>query len=437
MNKTTRLGLHAGRGLIQVASAYPTFRKVVAEAVQNGLDADATRILIKIDLQKRVASISDNGNGVNETDFNTAIELVCASRKVNAKHKLGRFGIGLIAGLGKCDSFSFVSRPKSGGSFKQWNFDTQAIEACADDIQIPVTERADLNRSAKFSSEINFKGIKRDRFISDVTAEELAAEIKSHYNKAMVRLGTVISIDVVSLDGNIESIEIEGEKYSGRKIETTVTTTKKGAAVRFDLWVAPRNQGQKPAGIVVGEIGSDHTFSFNDFAESSAEWFSSNQDCLKGLRSGLLTGEILGDGVKLHTNRRQFQTDEGLAEFCKAIIDWYNNTGKQILEDERADRKDGRFQDIGRSVLQRLEEIIPNFKQITQVISDAKFGSIGHGHATPNNGTVLDSTLPYKALGSTNGSGNGGGSTSRRNTPRELESGTRNSHTECGNRTSG
>lgn len=418
---TAKIGVHVGRALIHAATAYPTFRKVIAEGAQNALDANAVRIIVDVNLKDRAVTIKDNGDGVSEEDFNKAIQLIHRSSKIT-ESKLGRFGIGLIAGLGKCRSFYFISRPKKGGTFKQWTFTTSEIQECEENIEIPVIERPDLNKDTSFSSLITFVGIKQDRFISEVTASELAEEIRGHYNKALVRLGTVVSITVTDTQGNTETQEVIGEKYSGQKIETFVGTTKHGDAVCFNLWIAPRNTGQKPLGIVVGETGNDHTFPFSDLADSAAEWFAASPECLRALKLGLITGEITGDGVRLHANRKQFETSEALGEFCRVIIDWYTKIGKSILEAERENRKDDRFQNIGRDVLKKLEEIIPNFNQITQVIRSARFGSIGHGHANPSSGKVLDQTLPFNALGSTTGSGNGNPRTSRSQNPQERES---------------
>lgn len=418
-----KLSLHIGRALLQVASAYPTLRKVIAEATQNALDANANKIVIDVNLKDRQVTIQDNGDGVSEEAFNEAIQMICESRKLSGTNqkKLGRFGIGLIAGLGKCKEFRFVSRPKGRGKFKQWTFNTSEIQECADEIDIPVCDRTDLNHNAPFSSLIIFTGIKQDSFISAITATELADEIKHHYNKALLRLGTVVSITVTDTEGNVEAVELEGERFSGRKVDEQVLTTQHGAAVVFNIWIASRKPGSKPPGIVVGEVTSDHTFPFSDFADSTAEWFASDLDCLKALKSGILTGEILGDGVRLHTNRRQFEKNEALGEFCHAISTWYANTGKAIIESERTELKDCRFQDIGRDVLRKLEEIIPGFSQIKNVLRSANFGSIGHGHAIPNSGTVLDETLSFNALGSTNAKGNGNPHSGRNDVPRENE----------------
>ena len=115
-----KLSLHIGRALLQVASAYPTLRKVIAEATQNALDANASKIIIDVNLKDRQVTIQDNGDGVSEEAFNEAIQMICESRKLlgTDQKKLGRFGIGLIAGLGKCKEFCFISRPKGRGKFR-------------------------------------------------------------------------------------------------------------------------------------------------------------------------------------------------------------------------------------------------------------------------------------------------------------------------------
>ncbi len=70
---------HLGRGL------YRSFATVIAEAVSNSWDADATKVKITID--KKNLIVEDNGKGMNGTDFQDKFLKVGYSRRLDAANK--------------------------------------------------------------------------------------------------------------------------------------------------------------------------------------------------------------------------------------------------------------------------------------------------------------------------------------------------------------
>ena len=89
---------HLGRGL------YRNFATVVAEAISNSWDAEATKVHIIINKEEKNMIISDNGKGMNHDDFQNRFLKVGYSRREDSnncsKRKvLGRKGIGKLAML--------------------------------------------------------------------------------------------------------------------------------------------------------------------------------------------------------------------------------------------------------------------------------------------------------------------------------------------------
>lgn len=100
---------HLGRGL------YRNFATVVAEAISNSWDAEATKVHISIDKNKKEMIIKDNGKGMDKVDFQEKFLKVGYSRRNDKSNKsrrkiLGRKGIGKLALLSIADKIAVVSK---------------------------------------------------------------------------------------------------------------------------------------------------------------------------------------------------------------------------------------------------------------------------------------------------------------------------------------
>ena len=100
---------HLGRGL------YRNFATVVAEAVSNCWDADATEVRITIHQENRTMTIRDNGKGMSEDDFRNKFLKVGYSRRNDESNEstrkvLGRKGIGKLALLSVSGKVTIVTK---------------------------------------------------------------------------------------------------------------------------------------------------------------------------------------------------------------------------------------------------------------------------------------------------------------------------------------
>ena len=102
-----------GRGL------YRNFATVVAEAISNSWDAEATEVCIKIDKNKKTMEILDNGKGMDRDDFQNKFMRIGYSRREDKGNQsrrtvLGRKGIGKLAMLSIADKVTIQSKKEGG-----------------------------------------------------------------------------------------------------------------------------------------------------------------------------------------------------------------------------------------------------------------------------------------------------------------------------------
>ena len=104
---------HLGRNL------YRSFMTVLGEAISNAWDADAQNVYITIDRDARILIVRDDGEGMDESDFqNKFLKIGYSKRKDDKTHTdsgrpyIGRKGIGKLALLSCAQSVTVFSKKK-------------------------------------------------------------------------------------------------------------------------------------------------------------------------------------------------------------------------------------------------------------------------------------------------------------------------------------
>lgn len=102
---------HLGRNL------YRSFMTVLGEAISNSWDADAKNVYITIDRDSKTLIVQDDGNGMNENDFqNKFLKIGYSKRKDNVTHTflnrpfIGRKGIGKLALLSCAQKITVLTK---------------------------------------------------------------------------------------------------------------------------------------------------------------------------------------------------------------------------------------------------------------------------------------------------------------------------------------
>ena len=100
---------HLGRGL------YRSFSTVIAEAVSNSWDAEATKVEITFDKDRDILIIKDNGEGMNSEDFQGKFLKIGYTRRKGSRGKternvIGRKGIGKLALLSVSKKITIITK---------------------------------------------------------------------------------------------------------------------------------------------------------------------------------------------------------------------------------------------------------------------------------------------------------------------------------------
>lgn len=105
---------HLGRNL------YRSFMTVLGEAVSNSWDADAQNVYITIDREEKVLIVRDDGQGMNEDDFqNKFLKIGYSKRRDNISHTnsgrpfIGRKGIGKLALLSCAQTITILTKKEN------------------------------------------------------------------------------------------------------------------------------------------------------------------------------------------------------------------------------------------------------------------------------------------------------------------------------------
>ncbi|MFS4468276.1 ATP-binding protein [Maribacter sp. 2210JD10-5] len=139
-------------GILSV-STYKNFPRALKEIITNSYDADAHEVSIKVDIEKEVIIITDNGKGMNAVDFGFYLRIAGKDRKKNSnttdlgRKIIGQFGVGFLS------VFPF---------FK--NYKIESSKAGSDKVlhaEIPLAKYFDMSTSSLDVGSISINGGER------------------------------------------------------------------------------------------------------------------------------------------------------------------------------------------------------------------------------------------------------------------------------------
>lgn len=419
----SRLAFNQGEALVRIAGTYATILEVVLEVVQNALDVEAKNIDIVLNRKTRHIAIRDDGNGVSREEFDAALQSVCTSRKSGGK--LGRYGIGLISPLGKCQGFMFTSCPRGvSQGYLTWSFVTDDIRNQAREVSVPRQIRSDLAYSPKrgerarvsvhhvtWRTEVNIERYSTDKMISRITSIDVLIEaILERFGAVMRRNDVVLHVKFVNEDGTVEiRSPIRAKLFTEKPIEEVVIQDDDCGTVSFRLYLAQRTTKGLAGKVLVGELGDDYRFAFNLLVRTIGNLVP--EPIMQALQSGVFEGEILGEKVKLNPNRKSFEVDDAFVGFCTAIETWYRKHGQRHLDVVKEERQDERYQELGLQSLATLEVMLrdgASFSELGHALKTFKHGTVGRGHTPPGEEGVLG-VQDEKSLALGGGSSEGSG----------------------------
>lgn len=401
MSNHSRLEVHTGEALCRIAGAYPMILEVILEQVQNSLDANSKNIWVVLSKRSRHIAIRDDGDGVGQEEFDEALRQVCHSQKTHGK--LGRFGIGLISPLDKCERSTFTSCPKGiHNAYTEWTFITKDIREQDKDVTVPRVDRRDLFfirskehqapkglTSVMWRTEVNIFGYTADKVISRIgSIDDLAEAIFERFGATIRRNNVKLNLKFISESGEEEKREnIRPKKFTGRALEDVVILDPKAGRVFFQMYLAPKTTRGQAGKVLVGESDNDFRIPFGVFSQSTDML---PEEVAKALNSGVFEGEIMAEKIKLHASRKSFERDDTLLGLCTAIEEWFRMHGEKYLEEVQEANRDKRYQELGLDSLRELEDMLrmPEFIHLREVMGKFSLGTVGKGHTPPNEAAV-------------------------------------------------
>ena len=422
-NGSSQVSFHYGKALLKLAATYPSLFEAVQESVQNAIDSGADNIVVAIDRKERSITIADNGEGVTRAKFEEALSRVCDSMK--SSDKLGQFGLGLIAPLGKCELFTFTSCAKRGGEgYLEWKFDTDSVGRQSKTVEVPCRQRSFAfkpahsngravqgTRLVDWRTQVAIHNYVVDREVSRIqSAESLKEAILDKFSVAMRRNDVAVGVRIIYENGTEEVATGRAKRFSGKKLPDVTVSEIDSGKTTFRLYLAKKSTFGFRGKVVVGLADNDYRFPFSQFAKSVAGLLS--EDIVELFKSGVFEGEIITTKPKLHDSRKMFERNDALISFLAVIEQWFRDHGKKYLREVREQRQGERIQNLSLQSLRTVESLLASdaFEGLRkQTIGSFKHGTVGEGHTDPGEGKVVGTQVnPSVSTSAKSGNGSNG-----------------------------
>lgn len=400
--RTTKLGFHEGNILELAANKYPSLREAVLEAIQNSIDAGATKVNVNINQASRSIFIHDNGSGASIAFFNSAIACIGDSKK--EKGKLGQFGLGVVSALNKCKVFTFTSRPADRSNpLMKWTFEGEKIRNVKSGLTIPVEPRQ-VATQQWWNSELMISDYTTDQMRAKIDMDMLCEQIIDRYNEHMQKHRTVVQVKLTSPTGQLEEKMLRPIAYTGGPIPVKVYSGESAGDTAFQLYVAKtKEEGRRK--VRAGRVKVVDSTGYGIALSGKALSGLLTEQNVSLLTSGLFEGEIrFSDKVRVEASRRYFEETEALMEACSHIEQWLQNVGQAYITKMEDEATTERYQRLGEQSLKVIRSLLKARPDLASIVSAFDYGSVGKEHAETKQ--EKDGTVDAKSI---DGTGKRGG----------------------------
>ncbi len=415
---------------MHAADRYPDLLRVILEIVQNSIDSRALRIDVKINLQKREVAVTDDGSGASSDKLEQGLMQIGQSMKVRDGENYGQFGLGLVAPVGKCDTYTFTSVPKGEevNGYLQWTFKTDEIRTMSK-ATVPFVGRDDIVHESVFSprsrkpgevekqpvwwrTRVKMSGVVRDSVVTRITENDLHYEIGLRYGEKIRQRKIKVTIAFTNEEG-VSSVErdVVTTEFTGRPLQPFTDLQKESGATVFTLYIARQLRHGRKGEVSFGVAGDPFRIGAKLLVKSAGDFL--DEDVCEALTGGIFEGTIVCDKITLNPTRSQFDRNDALVGMCVSIENWYKEVGREQVLSCMQGEKGTRWQALGRRVLTSVRELLkqPAFGDILKRIN---VGTIGRGHVEVPEGSVLGKEKHSSVTG--HGTSNGTPATPRKDT---------------------
>lgn len=386
--EAAKLGFHEGNVLGYLARTYPYLDEAVFEAVQNSIDAGASKITVTINkmASARNITICDNGNGADNHYFNQCLASIGESKKTAGK--IGQFGLGIVASYGKCDYFTFTSIPANNrNGMLEWTFDCESMKKKGKGLEAPVRE-IKLPKPEWWRSKLHIAKFETDRIRAHLDLESICEGILSRYNEHLRPYKTKVTVKVTEANGEEHEKTIEAMDYTGSPLPVKVYEGELSGRTEVRLYLAkpkqPKGGHRQPVyrGLVRVKSGNNSGIILNEKNAMKAVCGHLSKDTMSKLTSGIFEGIINFDGekVKMDPSRMYMVDSVELLEACEKIERWMEDVGHGHISKIEDQSKGERYERLGKRSLKLLKYLYRKDSEIGKLIRSFQVGSEGKGH---------------------------------------------------------
>jgi hypothetical protein len=403
--------LAIGEALINLARIYPGFLPAILELIQNSINAKAKIIEVRIDRKARDVMVRDNGQGVTKQRMDRKLETLCISDKQVADGETyARHGIGFVVFTGKCKEYRFTTRiPGNINHAWQWTFNTKRIEKSVDNLDVPcesvpldqlADERFTDETGGCWTTEMHVFGYTNNVQWSAVRPEDIKERVLESFSVLMRKYGTKIWVTGCDLAGKeLPWLSFEASDYIGKPLNAfTVKGDHGGSATTIRLFLVSKKD--KRTGVVsVGVDGDPFRLSLQRFLHSLGPKFVSTlhkelREPYEAMRdllcSGRLEGEVINDKAVRMPSRDAFLVDDAAYELVEHLIAWFEERGREYVDETRGRELDEHRQNLGREALQNVNSVIQEVPGFREILKEFSFGKISDAHTQPGKAAGKD-----------------------------------------------
>lgn len=361
--RTVTGGVHEGRLVLMSADRYRGVYPSSLEAVQNALDAGATRIVVAVDLRDRQAYIVDNGTGADGEQLDTAIKSIGYSDKPEGA--LGRWGIGFISPTMACTTYTFMTWARTDDGVRRLTLRETEIremwklkfkqEVIGTRPALPswAAEHATDKFAVEWRTLVHMDELKPDRTTSAFDPQEFRRTVRARFSRVMRTRGALVRLIFVGRGGRrkVEVHDIDPSVYHGESLGDVTYTTKDTGEVTIRLLLAPEDKGRHDGEVDILRTDDNTTVSIIEFARQALvpgkHVTPRLREVMSALKSGRFAGEIMCEKLDLHVERKGFVSNDALFGLLKILVEWYENHGYIYYEVGREESREQRWRDAG------------------------------------------------------------------------------------------
>ena len=393
----TRLAFHEGEVLLRLAAIYNNLHRTMLEMIQNAIDANAKRVFVKIDLDRRDAMVIDDGEGISEEKFQEALHSVGHSVKPK-KGTIGQFGLGLISPLNKVKTYEVLSIPRGSLVGHQWTFDPAKIKDTAERLTIPVREIDRLpsfetpwNQTVNWRTMIKLVGITRDRVTTLINLDDLEGDILNGFGQVMRIKGTTCVVELTE-NGKSKARSIKPRDYDGIPFKEVTLHGDVVGEVKFTLYQAKPRNGKRTGTVSVHQTDDSFLLPWKKFLQQvrGHGWYNTSP-VFEALDSGYFEGVIAAKEILLDPGRTKFVSNDQLLDLFLVIDEWFHQFGRNFLDDEKEKTAAERLQTLGLKSLERWNSLLDDdaYAHLRACLQGTfVYGRLGDGHVDPESGRV-------------------------------------------------